>query len=67
MIGDSGERLLLENRNDLYEDVFAAEMQAFEDGSLTMVVPGLWSSKKPLDRQVANTVDIVVEIGGITR
>lgn len=54
MIGDrGGERLLLENRNDLYEDVYAAEMEAFESGALTRVVSGLWSSREPLNRQVA--------------
>ena len=45
-----GERLLLENRKDGYEAVFAAEMRAFDDGALEMVCPGLWKSSEPLDR-----------------
>ena len=49
--GSEQTRLLLENRNDQYEEVFGSEMKAFEGGALAPIAPGLWRSPVPLDRQ----------------
>ena len=42
---------MLENRKDHYEEVFSAELRAFEGGALDCLEPGLWRSAQPLDRQ----------------
>lgn len=42
---------MLENRKDQYEEVFTAELRAFERGALERLETGLWRSARPLDRQ----------------
>ena len=44
-----GQRLLLENRKDQYEEVFEAEMRAVDRGGLEQITPGLWKSARPLN------------------